>query len=92
MHRQEEALKAIREAVGLYQLLATSSPDASHAGSLTALSSQLSHLGHREEALNAIKESVELFQPLAMAYPDTFNSSLAISLVHLARGLAELGH
>ncbi len=92
--RREEALEAIREAVGIRRELALARPDAFRpdlAVNLNNLSNRLASLGRREEALEAIREAVGIRRELALARPDAFRPDLAGSLNNLAIRLASLG-
>jgi tetratricopeptide (TPR) repeat protein len=95
LSRQEEALPAIQEAVGLCRRLAPDRPaafDLDLAMSLNNVSVRLSNLGCREEALQAIQGSVELYRRLAADHPVIFNHNLAKSLDDLFLALSNMGH
>ena len=66
--QQEDALRAVEEAVERRRQLAADQPAAFIpvlASSLKNLSDRLSDLGHQEDALKAIEETVELYRQLA---------------------------
>ena len=91
---REGALKAAREAVGIYRELpkgnkAAFNPDL--AMSLNNLSTQLSGVGDRGGALEAIREAVGIYRRLADKDPAAFNPDLARSLNNLSIRLAGVG-
>ena len=91
---REGALKAAREAVGIYRELpkgnkAAFNPDL--AMSLNNLSTQLSGVGDRGGALEAIREAVGIYRRLADKDPAAFNPDLASSLNNLSIRLADVG-
>ncbi|MFJ7969291.1 hypothetical protein, partial [Streptomyces sp. NPDC096324] len=91
---REEAVAAIREAVGHYRELVLANPDARlpHlAGSLNNLSVQLGEMGLREEAVAAIREAVGHYRELVLANPDARLPHLAASLNTLSAQLGEMG-
>src|SRR5436190_1275545 len=76
MDHREDALKAIQQAVEIYQQLAAERPTAFNpdlARSLNILSLLLADLGHREDGLKAIQQAVEIHQQLAAKTPAVFN-------------------
>ena len=91
---REGALKAAREAVGIYRELpkgnkAAFNPDL--AMSLNNLSTQLSGVGDRGGALEAIREAVGIYRGLADKDPAAFNPDLARSLNNLSLCLSGVG-
>jgi len=91
---REGALKAAREAFGIYRELpkenkAAFNPDL--AMSLNSLSLCLSDVGDRGGALEAIREAVRIYRGLAKKNPAAFNPDLAMSLNNLSAGVAEVG-
>ena len=91
---REGALKAAREAVGIYRELpkgnkAAFNPDL--AMSLNNLSTQLSGVGDRGGALEAIREAVEIQRGLAEKNPAVFEADLVRALNNFARILTETG-
>lgn len=92
--RRAEALKATKEAVGIYRQLAKQYRDdflASLACSLDNLGNRLSDVGRHEEAFRAADKAVELYRKVAAQYRDAFLPDLALSLNNLGIRLSALG-
>ena len=91
--RREDALRAAKDAVSLFEELAERSADDHsnlHAGALNNLGMMLSNLGRREDALEATIEAVDIRRILAKARPDAFLPDLAGSLASMSQILTGL--
>ena len=87
-------MKAAREAVGIYRVLAEKNPAAftsNLAASLNNLSNQLYQVGDHEGALEAIRDAVRIQRGLTEGNRAAFNSDLAASLNNLSIQLYQVG-
>ena len=92
--RHEEALKAAREATGLYRVLGGQNPAAytpNLAASLNNLALRLAEHGRLDEALQTAQEAVIIRRKLVEHNPAAYTPVLAKSLNNLALHLAEHG-
>lgn len=91
--RQDEALEALEEALGILRELAPFDdellPDL--AGILTNLGSRLNRLGRREDGFQATEEAVEIYRKVAWKRPDPLLSFFSASLHHLGNCLNHRG-
>ena len=92
--RHEEALKAAREATGLYRVLGGQNP-AAHtpnlAASLINLALRLAKHGRLDEALTTAQEATDLYRTLAEHNPAVYTPDLAGALNALASYLDSNG-
>ncbi len=90
--RLSGALKTIKHAVGLFEVLAKDNPAAYTGGLALSLMNQAVHLGENNQtmaALEVIQRAVTLYETLAKENPAAYTGYLAQSLTNLSNYLAE---
>ncbi|HSR97813.1 MAG TPA: tetratricopeptide repeat protein [Kofleriaceae bacterium] len=86
LRRHEAAVAALRDAVGVYRLLASLRPDAFRpelARSLLRLSHDQDRIGQHDAAIASARDAVDQHRALARQDPDAFQPALATALTHL---------